>query len=184
MQPSQSAAEAIAKYTDELVAIDRKNDEETAALRLEYRNKMEPLLVKRHELLKGVNSFWSGVLSSPETPISGLLNGTIDPKIVRAITDFQILTRVDDNKLCRKIIISFRQNMFVEEGHVSREVDSEMKTLSLTPLKWKQGTDRARTDSFFSFFTESFQSDMDAMSEVVEGLDIIYQNPFLAVQAD
>ncbi|KPI84692.1 hypothetical protein ABL78_6261 [Leptomonas seymouri] len=184
MELSQSAAKAISKYTDELIAIDRKDDEETTALRLEYRSKMEPLLAERHELLKGVNNFWSGVLSSPETPISSLMNGTIDPKIVRAITDFQIITRVSDNKLCRKIIISFRQNMFVEEGQVSREVDSEMKTLSLTPLKWKQGTERARTDSFFAFFTDAFLSDVDAVSDVVEGLDIIYQNPFLAVQSD
>lgn len=184
MELSKTAAEAIAKYTEELVAIDRKDDEETTALRLEYRSKMEPLLHERHELLKSVGNFWSGVLSSPETPISSLLNGTIDPKIVRAITDFQVFSQVSDNKLCRKIVVSFRQNMFVEEGQVSREVDSDMKTISLSPLKWKQGTERARTDSFFSFFTEEFPSDMDAMSEVVEGLDIIYQNPFLAVLAD
>lgn len=184
MELSLSAAQTISKYTDELVAIDRKDDEETTALRLEYRSKMEPLLAERHELLKGISNFWSGVLSSPETPISSLLNGTIDPKIVRAITDFQVLTRVADKKLYRKIVVCFRQNMFVEEGQVSREVDSEMKTLSLTPLKWKQGTERARTDSFFGFFTDAFPSDAELINEVVEGLDIIYQNPFLAVQAD
>lgn len=184
MELSPSAAKAISNYTDELVAIDRKDDEETTALRLEYRSKMEPLLTERHQLLKSVSNFWSGVLSSPETPVSGLMNGTIDPKIVRAIVDFQIITQVVENKLCRKIVLSFRNNMFVEEGQVSREVDSEMKTLSLSPLKWKQGTERARTDSFFAFFTDAFSSDADAVSEVVEGLDIIYQNPFLAVQAD
>lgn len=184
MELSKSAAATISKYTEDLVAIDRKNDEETTALRLEYRTKMEPLLLQRHELLKKEKGFWSGILSSPETPISGLMNGTIDPKIVRAITDFQVLTRVDGNKLCRKIVVSFRQNMCVEEGQVSREVDSDMKTLSLTPLKWKQGTERARTDSFFAFFTEAFPSDVEAMSQAVESLDIIYQNPFLALVSD
>jgi hypothetical protein len=184
MELFPSAAKAISKYTEELAAIDLKDDEETTALRLEYRSKMEPLLAQRHELLREVSNFWSGILSSPETPISSLLNGTIDPKIVRAVTDFQVITRVEDKKLCRKIVVTFRQNMFVEEGQVSREVDSGMKTLSLTPLKWKAGTERSRTDSFFAFFTEAFSSDVEAMSEVVEGLDIIYQNPFLAVQAD
>lgn len=182
MALSQTAVAAISMYTMHLAALDRKTEEEVNALRLEYRSKMEPLLRERHELLKNEKDFWSGVFSSPTTPIADLVNGTIDPKIMRAIADFRVITRVDKTMLCRKIVFTFRQNMCVEEGEVSREVDSEMKTLSLTPLKWKQGTERARTDSFFSFFTEAAPSDVDSMSQVVEGLDMIYQNPFLAAE--
>ncbi|GET90525.1 hypothetical protein, conserved [Leishmania tarentolae] len=184
MELSQNAVQAISKFTDELASIDRKCDEETTALRLEYRSKMEPLLIERRELLKGVTNFWSGVLSSPETPISALLNGTIDPKIIRAVTDFQVVTRVSESKLYRKIIFTFRQNMFIEDGVISREVDNDMKTTSLDPVKWKPGTERARTDSFFAFFTENFSSDPEDVMEVTEALDTIYQNPFLAVEAD
>ncbi|KAG5473609.1 hypothetical protein LSCM4_03679 [Leishmania orientalis] len=184
MELSQGAAEAIAKFTDDLANVDRMCDEEANSMRLEYRSKMEPLLLERRELLNGVSNFWSGVLSSPEAPISALLNGTIDPKIIRAVTDFQVVTRVSGKKLYRKLVFVFRHNMFVEEGEVSREVDTDMKTTSLQPLKWKSGTERARTDSFFAFFTEEFSSDVEAVSEVTEALDIIYQNPFLAVEAD
>ncbi|KAG5490320.1 hypothetical protein JKF63_00440 [Porcisia hertigi] len=184
MELSQSATQVISKFTDQLVSIDRRCDEETNALHLDYRSRMEPLLEERCDLLKGVHNFWSGVLSSPETPIAALLNGTIDPKIVRAITDFKVVTRVSEKNLYRKIVFTFRQNMFVEEGEVSREVDTEMKTVSLQPLRWKSGTERAHTDSFFTFFTESFSPDAKDVSEVTEALDMIYQNPFLAVEAD
>ncbi|KAG5473886.1 hypothetical protein LSCM1_04521 [Leishmania martiniquensis] len=184
MELSQHVAEAIAKFTDDLVSVDRKCDEEANALRLEYRSKMEPLLDERRELLKGVSNFWSGVLSSPEAPISALLNGTIDPKIIRAVADFEVVTRVSEETLYRKIIFVFRHNMFVEEGEVSREIDADMKTTSLHPLKWKSGTERARTDSFFAFFTDDFSSDVEAVSDVVEALDIIHQNPFLAIEAE
>lgn len=184
MALSDSAATALSKFTDELVGIERKCDEDAGALRVEYRSKMEPLLQERREVLKSVNNFWSGVLSSPSTPIAEVLNGTIDPKIVRAITDFQIVTRVSGKKLYRKIIVTFRPNMFVEEGEVSREVDTDMHTTALTPLKWKSGTERARTDSFFTFFTDEFAAGVEAMTDIVEGLDIIYQDPFLAVEED
>ncbi|CAJ1031101.1 hypothetical protein Q4I32_005747 [Leishmania shawi] len=184
MELSQSTVQVISKFTDDLVNVDQKCDEEVTALRLKYRSQMELLLMERRELLKGVGNFWSGVLSSPETPISELLNGTIDPKIIRAVTDFQVVTRTSGSKLYRNIIFTFRQNMFVEEGDVSREIDTDMKTISLHPLKWKPGSERARTDSFFAFFTANFSSDREAVSEVAEALDIIYQNPFLAVEAD
>ncbi|KAK7200254.1 Nucleosome assembly protein (NAP) [Novymonas esmeraldas] len=184
MELSPSAAQAISKFTGDLVAIDRKGNAEADATRIKYRIQMEPLFQQRTALLKGVQNYWSGVLSSPETPIARLLNGTTDPKVIRAITDFQVVSRCSGNELFRKFIFTFRTNMFVEAGEVSREVDTMMRTTSLQPLKWKSGTERARTDSFFAFLTADFPSDDGAMNEAVEALDVIYQDPFLAVKAD
>lgn len=179
-----SVVQSLEKFTKELVEVDKKCDEETHKIRLAYREKMEPLFADRHALIKTIDGFWTDVLSCPETPLFDLLNGTIDPKILRAVTDFKVVSQVKGDTLLRKFVITFRSNMFVEEGEIYREVDTDMKTTSMSPIKWKSGTERTRTDSFFSFFSDSFPNDQDAISEVTEALDVIYQNPFLAMEED
>lgn len=181
---SDDARAALSKYTDELSKVDEEEDAEERRVNFEYRVKMEPLLEDRHKVLNSVANYWSGVLGSTATPVFSLMNGTIDSKIVRAITDFRVTSRMDGDRLVRKVIITLRPNMFVEPGQIMREVDSTGNTLNVTPIQWKQGTEFARKDSLFSFFEKEPAGGNEFVADALDAFHIVFDNPFLAVVED
>lgn len=180
MSISDAAFEKLEGFSKRLDDVREQRDDASNSLRFEYRQKMEPLFTERASALASVDNFWSGVIASPETPLSSLMNNTIDPKISRALTAVKVTYKLNGTKLQRKVEVTLRSNMFAEEGTVSREVDSEGKTISVQSIKWKAGTDRARTDSLFRYFDEKAEIDELLVSDITDAFDIIYQDPFLA----
>lgn len=178
-------ATSLDEFTKRLDALEKSKNERAMALRMEYRSKMEPLLQRRHAALVDVPNFWSGILSSPHTPLASLANGTIDPKVMRSVVDFKVESAsTEDGRMVRTVSATLRRNMFCEEGEVSRTVDSNGTTQGVAPIRWKSGTERARQDSVFTFFEEPCQRGDGFIYEALEAFDMIYQNPFLAAEAD
>lgn len=176
--------ENIEQFTKDLVAIEDKIDVEELKVSSTYREKIEKLLSERQAVLEKVEGFWPSVFSSPSCVINTFLNGTVDPKIIRAITNFRVSSRTINDKVARKVVINIRSNLFVEEGEVSREIDGECNTLALSEIKWKQGTERARQNSFFVFFEKRNDEDLNKIMDIFDILDSIYQNPFLDLERD
>ncbi|CCW59724.1 unnamed protein product [Phytomonas sp. EM1] len=182
--PSAVAMEKLEGFSKELNNIEDEREKKAEEIRLSYRLKMEPLLEKRHQTLSTLEGFWSGVFSSPETALNTLINSTIDPKIIRTIIDFKVVSTVKENKLIRKVCLVLRGSIFAEGGTISHEIDTDMNTVSIQPIHWKEGTDRARKDSLFRFFEENSTADSIFHSDALEAFDNVFQNPFLAVEAD
>ncbi|EPY24856.1 hypothetical protein STCU_06970 [Strigomonas culicis] len=112
------------------------------------------------------------------------MNGTVDPKIVRAITSFCVSSHQHNEKVSRKVTMKIRSNLFIQEGVISREIDGECNTLALSEIKWKQGTERARQNSFFSFFEKHADEDVPKVMDILDVLDSVYQNPFLDLEQE
>lgn len=184
MSISKAAIDKLGHFSSQLSSIESMRDEEATRLRLEYQEKMEPLFIERQAKLSAIDGFWCGIMSSPETPLAPLMNGTIDPKIVRAIVSLNVLSSVKDNKLIRRVIITLRPNMFTEEGEIYREVDSNLKTVGIKAIQWKAGTERSRKDSMFSFFDLEPEGGAEFINEVLEAIDIVFRNPFLSIESD
>ncbi|EAN82208.1 hypothetical protein C3747_13g82 [Trypanosoma cruzi] len=177
----QHVVDAVANCNEKVKFLQTETESQANQTRIEYRKKLELLFEQRQEALDKIEGFWSGVLSATETPLKPLFNGTIDPKIVRAITNFKVTTSVKDGFLCRNVSIVLRSNMFAEQGTIYREVNTQLKTISLGPIKWKSGTERARQDSVFRFFTLEC-NDESFIDETLDAFDTVFQNPFLALE--
>ncbi|CCW67293.1 unnamed protein product [Phytomonas sp. Hart1] len=181
---SPIALEKLETFSKSLINIEDESEEKMNQISLAYRVRMEPLFEKRHQTLSTVEGFWSGVFSSHETALHTFMNSTIDPKIIRTIIDFKVVSTVKDNKLIRKVCLVLRGSIFADGGTISREIDTDTNTLSIQPIHWKEGTDRARKDSLFRFFEENTKVDMEFLSDALEAFDNVFQNPFLAVEKD
>ncbi|ESL07810.1 hypothetical protein TRSC58_04497 [Trypanosoma rangeli SC58] len=177
---SPNIIDAVVDCNNKVKSLQTETEFQANQIRIEYRKKLELLFERRQEDLDKIEGFWSGVLAATDTPLKPLFNGTIDPKIVRAITCFKVTTCVKDGLLCRTVSIVLRSNMFAEQGTIHREVDTHLKTNSMEPIKWKLGTERARQDSLFRFFTPEC-NDKDFIDEVLDAFDTVFQNPFLAL---
>ncbi|RNF26528.1 template-activating factor I [Trypanosoma conorhini] len=177
----QQVIDADANCNDKVKTLQAETESEANQVRIDYRKKLERLFEQRQESLDKIEGFWSGVLAATDTPLKPLLNGTIDPKIVRAITSFKVTTFVKDGLLCRNVSVVLRPNMFAEQGTIHRAVDTHLQTLSMEPIKWKSGTERARQDSVFRFFTPGCD-DEGFIDDALDAFDTVFQNPFLALE--
>lgn len=172
---------AVTQCNEKVTAVEKEIEEFTNQVRIDFRSKIEPLFDKRHLELEKIEGFWGSAFVAVESPLMGLLNGTIDPKIVRALTDFRVKTSVRDGSICRCVSVTFRPNMFVKEGTFSRELDPSVNTLSLQPILWKPGTEKARTDSLFRFFSPECK-DIEFLERALTEFDELFQNPLLAFE--
>ncbi|EPY34354.1 hypothetical protein AGDE_06347 [Angomonas deanei] len=107
------------------------------------------------------------------------MNKTVDPKIARAITAFEVKFFTQEGKGIRKLVLTLRPNMYTEAGEISRTIDSEGNTTDIQEIKWKQGTEKVRKDSVFSLFTASDDMDPFFIQETFDAFDGLYQNPFI-----
>lgn len=172
---------SLLTFSIQLDDIERKFKDEELQIQIRHREKSQPLFTERHDALKSVPNFWSGVFASPDTPLAPLRNGTFDIRIAKAITDFEVVTRSEQGKLMRKVILTFTTNMVLEAGSVFREVDSDGVTTALQPIQWKKGTENLRKNSLFSFFDETPSEGEEFVEEAVKAFDLTYQDPFLAM---
>lgn len=179
-----SALSSLLHFSTQIEDLENKNKEEELKIKIRHREKAEPLFLERQEALKQVAGFWSGVLASRETPLAELMNGTFDTKITRAVSDFQVKTRVDNGKLIHQVIMTFKPNVMLEAGTVSREVDSDGNTISVEPIKWKQGAENLKVNSLFSFFDEKPDGGDAFVDEALKAFDIVFQDPFIATVPD
>lgn len=177
---SETVIQHLANFGDEVSKLEGQYNAKVKSIHADYREKMESLLKERQGHIGEADGFWCGVLAAAESPLTPLLNGTTDPKILRAVTHFSVESSVREGELYRKVVFKFRPNMFVESTEVHREIDSRFTTTSMSAISWKQGTETARKDSVFRFFSEDVQ--IQEVGETLEALDASFLSPFLALE--
>lgn len=162
--------EALAANRSQVVQLEATYAAKIAAMEKPHREQLEVLLKERQPLMDAIG--WGAFLTGSDSPVLDLLNNTIDPKIMRAITSLKIVTSVEGEQLKRKLIITLGPNIFCSNAELMREIDSEGKTIALTPINWKV-PERSRAGSLFSTLFESGTADLKAFDAVDEA----YQNP-------
>ncbi|KAG8341852.1 hypothetical protein ERJ75_001614400 [Trypanosoma vivax] len=177
----KDVAVALEACNERIRSIEEEKQSALEKMRIDYRLKIESLFGKRQEYLDQIDGFWSSVLASASSPLKDFFNGTIDPKIVRAVTKLHVWTCVKDGSLCRCVSVTFRQNMFVEQGTYSRELNSDLHTISIEPIKWKPGTERARQDSVFRFLSEEMK-EKELIEDILDAFDTVFQDPLLVLE--
>ncbi|ORC93454.1 template-activating factor I [Trypanosoma theileri] len=178
----QDVLQAVTECNNKVAEVQKETESSCNKVRIDYRTRIETLLEQRQEVLDKVEGFWSSVLSSAETPLRQFFNGTIDPKLLRAVRGFNVKSSVKNDSLCRCVSIDLRSNMFAEQGTIHREIDADLNTISLEPIKWKSGTERASQDSLFRFFTPECD-DKELVADVLAAFDNLFQDPFLALES-
>nr|CCD13509.1 unnamed protein product [Trypanosoma congolense IL3000] len=179
----QDVIDAIAKCSAEVQRIQSQTDNALVGIRAEFRERIEVLFEKRQEQLGKVDGFWSEAFTAPESPVRSLLCGPLDQRLARALTDFNVKTSIREGTICRCVMVTFRSNICVEEGTYSRELDSTLKTISVKPIVWKNGTERTRHDSVFKFFSTD-ETNEEFIEDVLAAFDELFQNPFLVLEAE
>jgi hypothetical protein len=177
----------ILATTESIDALDSEYEAKEDKLLADFRATLEPLLSERQAALDKIDGFWANVLTNGRSPTKKLLNGTTDPKVMRAVKSFRVQTTSADDKITRKIILELRPNIFVESQLLYREiemgaVDSDA-TVKASGVVWKAGTEKSRTDSILRFFDASSGAPEDWQADVLDAFDLVFQNPFEYNQA-
>ena len=164
--------------TEEINALDDEYEAKEDKLQGAFRAELEGLLLERQAVLDKIDGFWANVLTHARSPTKKLINGTTDPKIMRALTSFRVQTTVADDKITRKFIITLRPNIFVESLHLEREISNGDTEIRASGVVWKTGTEKSRTDSILRFFDPKAGASEDWQADVLEAFELVFQNPF------
>lgn len=174
-------------FTDELLkglvdcreandALDTEYEKKKEQLTIPFREELEKLLVERQPLVDKLN--WAQMFDSPDAPTKQFLNGTTDTKLLRAVESFKMVTSVREGILYRRVVLKLRTNMFVETTDLFREVDPEGKTVAISGVTWKQGTEKSRSDSVFRFFEEQAK-EHGLLLDALSAFEMVFQSPYL-----
>mmetsp|Transcript_76576 Transcript_76576/g.88986 ORF Transcript_76576/g.88986 Transcript_76576/m.88986 type:complete len:180 (+) Transcript_76576:25-564(+) len=175
-QIADDVLKAMVDCREAIMNLEQEYEKKRDDLNVPFRVELEKLLVERQPLIASIN--WGNVLDNPDAPTKPFLNGTTDGKILRAIESFKVTTSVRDGAIFRKIEMKLKSNVFVESHELFREVDACDKTVSVSGIKWKPGTEKSRSDSLFRFFDESVKSE-ELLIDAVTAFEIVFQNPYL-----
>ncbi len=176
--------------TEGIDALDNQYAAKEDQLVADFRTHLEPLLHDRQVALDKIDGFWANVLTSGKAPTKKLLNGTTDPKVMRAVTSFRVLTTSSSGgaTITRRIVLQLRPNIFVDSKELFREIEMNGDLGGGTADKasgvaWKQGTEKSRSDSILRFFDPKSGASPEWQGEVIDAFDQVFQNPFEFTQA-
>lgn len=179
MELSEEVAQVLLDTVTKCNAADDEFQKEREAVSATFRKELESLLQERQPLLEKLD--WSAVFDASDAPTKEFLNGTTDTKLLRAVTSLKVETTVTaDNKIVRKVIVTLRPNMFIDNTELHRTIDSDMKTTSASGVNWKSGTEKSRGDSIFRFF-ETVKDGVEVLVDAVDAFEAVYQNPYIYV---
>ena len=173
----------ILATTEEVAALDEEYEVKGDKLQAAFRVELEGLLSERQASLDKIDGFWANALTNSRAPTKKLLNGTTDPKIMRAVTSFRVQTTATDDKISRKIVLVLRPNIFVDSLQLTREIIEGDDAVHASGVVWKAGAEKSRTDSILRFFDPKSNAPEDWQADVLEAFDLVFQNPFEFIEA-
>lgn len=184
--------EKLQEIQDELEKINEKASDEVLEVEKKYNEVRKPVYDKRNEIIKAIPDFWlTAFLSHPA--LCDLVTED-DHKIFKHLTSIE----VEDSKDVKSgysITFNFSPNSYFEDTKLTKTftfLDEGTTKVTATSIKWKEGNGvpngvdndkkgnkRALTEeSFFSWFSETQQSDEDIHDEVAEIIkEDLWPNP-------
>lgn len=184
--------EKLQEIQDELEKINEKASDEVLEVEKKYNEIRKPVYDKRNEIIKSIPDFWlTAFLSHPA--LSELVTEE-DHKIFKHLTSIE----VEDSKDVKSgysITFNFSSNPYFENTKLTKTftfLDEGATKVTATSITWKEGmgvpngvdnekkgNKRAHTEeSFFSWFSETQQSEDEIHDEVAEIIkEDLWPNP-------
>ncbi|XP_021733819.1 NAP1-related protein 2-like isoform X1 [Chenopodium quinoa] len=173
--------EKLQEIQDDLEKINEKASDEVLEVEKRYNEVRKPVYDKRNEIIKSIPDFWlTAFLSHPA--LSELVTEE-DHKVFKHLTSID----VEDSKDVKSgysITFNFSPNPYFEDTKLTKTftfLDEGTTKVTATSIKWKEGmgipngvdndkkgNKRAHIEeSFFSWFSETQQTDDDIHDEMV-----------------
>lgn len=184
--------EKLQEIQDELEKVNEKASDEVLEVEKKYNEIRKPVYDKRNEIISSIPDFWlTAFLSHPA--LSELVSEE-DHKVFKHLTSIE----VEDSKDVKSgysITFNFSPNPYFEDTRLTKTftfLDEGTTKVTATSIKWKEGmgipngvdnekkgNKRAHIEeSFFTWFSETQQSDDDIHDEVAEIIkEDLWPNP-------
>ncbi|XP_010695709.1 NAP1-related protein 2 isoform X1 [Beta vulgaris subsp. vulgaris] len=173
--------EKLQEIQDELEKVNEKASDEVLEVEKKYNEIRKPVYDKRNEIISSIPDFWlTAFLSHPA--LSELVTEE-DHKVFKHLTSIE----VEDSKDVKSgysITFNFSPNPYFEDTRLTKTftfLDEGTTKVTATSIKWKEGmgipngvdnekkgNKRAHIEeSFFTWFSETQQSDDDIHDEMI-----------------
>ncbi|XP_074317004.1 NAP1-related protein 2-like isoform X2 [Silene latifolia] len=184
--------EKLQEIQDEIEKINEKASDEVLEVEKKYNEIRQPVYNKRTGVIQAIPDFWlTAFLSHPA--LSELVTDE-DHKIFKHLTSIEVVDS-KDVKSGYSISFNFSPNPYFEDTKLTKTftfLDEGTTNVTATSIKWKEGmgipngvNDEKKGDkrshveeSFFTWFSETVQSDDDINDDVAEIIkEDLWPNP-------
>ncbi|KAH9603891.1 hypothetical protein KSS87_000628 [Heliosperma pusillum] len=184
--------EKLQEIQDEIEKINEKASDEVLEVEKKYNEIRQPVYNKRNGIIQAIPDFWlTAFLSHPA--LCELVTDE-DHKIFKHLTSIEVVDS-KDVKSGYSISFNFSPNPYFEDTKLTKTftfLDEGTTNVTATSIKWKEGMgipngvdDEKKGDkrshveeSFFTWFSETLQSDDDINDDVAEIIkEDLWPNP-------
>ena len=176
--------ESLAENHVKLTAIEEEHLKSVDALMIPHRRAQAKLYAERQPHLDKMEGLWTAAITAADSPLKELMI-QIDTKLCRAITQLRMdLEEPEGGTQATKLVITFRDNMFVHGGEVSLTIDRDRKIVASTGIKWKV-PEKMREGSVFAVFAGAESGlTSEFIYEVFTGFEQIFADPIVFANGD
>uniref|UniRef100_UPI0016597652 testis-specific Y-encoded protein 3-like n=1 Tax=Halichoerus grypus TaxID=9711 RepID=UPI0016597652 len=180
---SLSSLEALEALQSELESVTKQASRSYSRLRLKLRQRRQRHLEHRSALIRGIRGFWAkAFVNHPQ--MSAKISKQ-DEALLGYMTDLKV-EEVRFPRDCRKILLFFRKNPYVQNEVVVKEYVLSAAAYGpshSTPIQWHQNYEREAyrrrhhntSPNFFNWFSDHSFAGSSRIAEII--LDDLWPNP-------
>nr|XP_035924467.1 testis-specific Y-encoded protein 3-like [Halichoerus grypus] len=180
---SLSSLEALEALQSELESVNKQASRSYSRLRLKLRQRRQRHLEHRSALIRGIRGFWANAFVNH--PQMSAKISKQDEALLGYMTDLKV-EEVRFPRDCRKILLFFRKNPYVQNEVVVKEYVLSAAGYGLshsTPIQWHQKYEREAyrrrhhntSPNFFNWFSDHSFAGSSRIAEII--LDDLWPNP-------
>uniref|UniRef100_UPI001659C361 LOW QUALITY PROTEIN: testis-specific Y-encoded protein 3-like n=1 Tax=Halichoerus grypus TaxID=9711 RepID=UPI001659C361 len=180
---SLSSLEALEALQSELESVNKQASRSYSRLRLKLRQRRQRHLEHRSALIWGIRGFWANAFVNH--PQMSAKISKQDEALLGYMTDLKV-EEVRFPRDCRKILLFFRKNPYVQNEVVVKEYVLSAAGYGLshsTPIQWHQNYEREAyrrrhhntSPNFFNWFSDHSFAGSSRIAEII--LDDLWPNP-------
>uniref|UniRef100_UPI001659F533 testis-specific Y-encoded protein 3-like n=1 Tax=Halichoerus grypus TaxID=9711 RepID=UPI001659F533 len=180
---SLSSLEALEALQSELESVNKQASRLYSRLRLKLRQRRQRHLEHRSALIRGIRGFWANAFVNH--PQMSAKISKQDEALLGYMTDLKV-EEVHFPRDCRKILLFFRKNPYVQNEVVVKEYVLSAVGYELshsTPIQWHQNYEREAyrcrhhntSPNFFNWFSDHSFAGSSRIAEII--LDDLWPNP-------
>nr|XP_035972670.1 testis-specific Y-encoded protein 3-like [Halichoerus grypus] len=180
---SLSSLEALEALQSELESVNKQASRSYSRLRLKLRQRRQRHLEHRSALIRGIRGFWANAFVNH--PQMSAKISKQDEALLGYMTDLKV-EEVRFPRDCRKILLFFRKNPYVQNEVVVKEYVLSAAGYGLshsTPIQWHQNYEREAyrrrhhntSPNFFNWFSDHSFAGSSRIAEII--LDDLWPNP-------
>jgi hypothetical protein len=169
--------DALMKNREKLVKLESETAVKVEKVRIPFRVKLIELFKQRQVEIDKIPEFWVDKMTTEGSHF--LVDTTIDPRILRAVTRFCVEYPNGAESPVRTFRLSLRGNIYTEAADLWRTVDThEMKTVSCSgPPKWKPGMEKSQSKTVLNFFYNESSLSPEQNDLLAKDFEALYSDP-------